>query len=56
MHFFAAIGLMMKTEPNYTAAQLAGISVPVCFVISERDEFIRMEHCEYLAARSRARA
>jgi pimeloyl-ACP methyl ester carboxylesterase len=47
--FFAAIGLMMKTEPNYTAAQLAEIRVPVVVAISERDEFIRMEHAEYLA-------
>jgi pimeloyl-ACP methyl ester carboxylesterase len=47
--FFAAIGLMMKTEPNYTAAQLAGIQVPVSVAISARDEFIRMEHIEYLA-------
>jgi pimeloyl-ACP methyl ester carboxylesterase len=47
--FFAAIGLMMKTEPNYSAAQLAGIRVPVSIAISERDEFIRMEHAEYLA-------
>jgi pimeloyl-ACP methyl ester carboxylesterase len=47
--FFAAIGLMMKTEPNYSAAQLAEIRVPVLIAISERDEFIRMEHAEYLA-------
>jgi len=47
--FFAAIGLMMKTEPNYTAAQLAQIRVPVSVAISERDEFIRKEHIEYLA-------
>jgi len=47
--FFAAIGLMMKTQPNYTAAQLAGIRVPVSVAISERDEFIRLEHIEYLA-------
>ena len=47
--FFAAIGVMMKTEPNYTAAQLARIPVPVCFAISERDEFIRLEHMQYLA-------
>lgn len=47
--FFAAIGLMMKTEPNYTAMQLAEIRVPVSIAISEQDEFIRMEHVEYLA-------
>jgi pimeloyl-ACP methyl ester carboxylesterase len=47
--FFAAIGLMMTTEPNYTAAQLAEIRVSVAIAISERDEFIRLEHAEYLA-------
>jgi pimeloyl-ACP methyl ester carboxylesterase len=47
--FFAAVGLMMKTEPNYSAQQLAGIRVPVSVAISERDEFIRLEHAEYLA-------
>jgi pimeloyl-ACP methyl ester carboxylesterase len=47
--FFAAIGLMMKTEPNYSAHQLAQIHVPVVIAISERDEFIRLEHAEYLA-------
>ena len=33
--FFAAIGLMMKTEPNYSARQLAQIRVPVVIAISE---------------------
>ena len=33
----------------YTAAQLAEIRVPVSVAISERDEFIRLEHIEYLA-------
>jgi pimeloyl-ACP methyl ester carboxylesterase len=47
--FFAAIGVMMKTEPNYAAEQLAGIQVPVSIAISGRDEFIRLEHAEYLA-------
>ena len=47
--FFAAVGLMMKTEPNYSAQQLARIQVPVSVAISERDEFIRLEHAEYLA-------
>jgi pimeloyl-ACP methyl ester carboxylesterase len=47
--FFAAIGLMMKTEPNYSARELADIRVPVAVVLSERDEFIKLEHAEYLA-------
>lgn len=47
--FVAAVGLMMKTEPNYTAADLARVSVPVAIAHSERDEFIKREHAEYLA-------
>ena len=44
-----AIGLMQQTQPNYTAADLAGIQVPVAIVQSEHDEFIKPEHAEYLA-------
>jgi pimeloyl-ACP methyl ester carboxylesterase len=47
--FFAAVGLMMKTEPNYSAQQLTEIRVPVSVVLSEHDEFIKREHAEYLA-------
>lgn len=47
--FADAIGLMQRTEPNYTAADLAAIRVPVAIVQSERDEFIKPEHAEYLA-------
>lgn len=47
--FADAIGLMMQTEPNYSAAQLAQVSVPVVIVQSEHDEFIKREHAEYLA-------
>jgi pimeloyl-ACP methyl ester carboxylesterase len=47
--FVDAVGLMQRTEPNYSAADLAAISVPVAIVQSERDEFIRREHAEYLA-------
>jgi len=48
--FSAAVNLMMSTQPNYTAAQLANIAVPVAVVHGEHDEFIRREHAEYLAA------
>ena len=48
--FVKAVGLMMKTEPNYTAADLAGTRVPVAIVQSEHDEFIRHEHASYLAS------
>ncbi len=47
--FCEAVGVMMKTEPNYTAEDLARIRVPVWIVQSEHDEFIKREHAEYLA-------
>ncbi|QCI69489.1 alpha/beta fold hydrolase [Phreatobacter stygius] len=47
--FVGAVGLMMRTEPNYAAPDLAGIGVPVRIVQSEHDEFITSEHAEYLA-------
>ena len=40
---------MQKTQPNYSANDLAQISVPVAIVHSEHDEFIKREHAEYLA-------
>ncbi|CAN5709674.1 alpha/beta hydrolase [soil metagenome] len=47
--FSEAVGLMQKTQPNYSARDLAQISVPVAIVQSEYDEFIKREHAEYLA-------
>lgn len=47
--FADAVGLMQRTQPNYTAADLEGIRVPVTIVQSENEEFIRPEHAEYLA-------
>ena len=44
-----AVGLMQKTQPNYSARDLAQISVPVVIVQSEHDEFIKLEHANYLA-------
>ncbi len=44
-----AVGFMQRTQPNYSAEQLAHIRVPVAIVHSERDEFIKREHAEYLA-------
>jgi pimeloyl-ACP methyl ester carboxylesterase len=40
---------MQKTEPNYSAHDLAQIRVPVVIVHSEHDEFIKREHAQYLA-------
>ncbi|MBD2869105.1 alpha/beta fold hydrolase [Paenibacillus arenilitoris] len=47
--FSDAVSLMMQTEPNYSASDLARIGVPVAIVHSEHDEFIKREHAEYLA-------
>jgi pimeloyl-ACP methyl ester carboxylesterase len=47
--FSDAVGLMQRTQPNYSANDLAQISVPVTIVHSEHDEFIKLEHAEYLA-------
>lgn len=47
--FSEAVGLMQRTQPNYSRHDLAAISVPVTIVHSEHDEFIKREHAEYLA-------
>ncbi len=47
--FAEAVGQMMRTQPSYSARDLAGIHVPVAIVQSEHDEFIKPEHAEYLA-------
>jgi pimeloyl-ACP methyl ester carboxylesterase len=48
--FVEAVGLMQRTEPNYSAEDLAAIDVPVLVLQSELDEFIWLEHAQYLAA------
>jgi pimeloyl-ACP methyl ester carboxylesterase len=45
----AGLGDMQRTQPNYRAADLAAIRVPVWSVIGEHDEFIKREHAEYIA-------
>jgi pimeloyl-ACP methyl ester carboxylesterase len=47
--FSAAVGQMMKTQPDYSARDLAAVRVPVSVVLGEQDEFIKLEHAEYLA-------
>ena len=47
--FSEAVGLMQRTQPNYSAEDLAKIDNPVTVVQSEHDEFIRPEHAAYLA-------
>jgi pimeloyl-ACP methyl ester carboxylesterase len=43
-----AVDLMMRTQPNYTAPELAAIRARVAVVIGENDEFITPEHTAYL--------
>jgi pimeloyl-ACP methyl ester carboxylesterase len=47
--FVEDVSLMQRTQPNYSTQDLAKISVPVRIVQSERDEFIKREHAQYLA-------
>ena len=47
--FVEAVGLMQRTQPNYSAENLGEIRVPVTIAHSEGDEFIRRDHAEYLA-------
>jgi len=46
--FVEAVSQMMRTEPNYSAEDLARIGVPVAIVLGRHDEFIKPEHAEYL--------
>ena len=48
-HFVEDVGLMQRTQPDYSRQDLAKIRVPVRIVQSESDEFIKREHAEYLA-------
>jgi pimeloyl-ACP methyl ester carboxylesterase len=47
--FVEDVSLMQRTQPNYSTQDLAKISVSVRIAQSERDEFIKREHAEYLA-------
>ncbi len=47
--FVEDVSLMGRTQPNYSAHDLAKVSVPVLIVQSEHDEFIKLEHAVYLA-------
>lgn len=47
--FVEDVSLMQRTQPHYSEQHLAKIRVPVRIVQSEKDEFIRPEHAEYLA-------
>lgn len=43
------LGPMQQGEPNYSAAQMATIRVPVWGVVGDRDEFIKADHVRYIA-------
>ena len=45
----AGLQPMQKDQPNYSAADLAGIHVPVTVAQGETDEFITREHAEHIA-------
>ena len=47
--FADAVRQMQRTEPNYSVRDLADVHVPVAIVQREHDEFIKLEHAEYLA-------
>jgi pimeloyl-ACP methyl ester carboxylesterase len=40
---------MQRTQPNWSAADLASVTRQVAIVTGENDEFIRREHLQYLA-------
>jgi pimeloyl-ACP methyl ester carboxylesterase len=48
--FLAQIEKMWATQPNFTAAQLEAISVPVWIVDADHDEAIKRENTEFMAA------
>jgi pimeloyl-ACP methyl ester carboxylesterase len=48
--FVVQIEKMWATQPHFTAAQLAGISVPVWIVDADHDEAIKRENTEFMAA------
>jgi pimeloyl-ACP methyl ester carboxylesterase len=47
--FVEQIGAMWNSEPAWTDAQLAAITVPTAIVLGDHDEAITREHSEYLA-------
>jgi pimeloyl-ACP methyl ester carboxylesterase len=47
--FADAVGMMQRTQPDYSQQDLAKIRVPVAIVQAEFDEFIKLEHARYLA-------
>src|SRR5262245_61324801 len=48
--FLDQIGEMWKTQPNWTADNLRAIKVPTWIVVGDRDEAIKRENTEFMAA------
>jgi pimeloyl-ACP methyl ester carboxylesterase len=48
--FLDQIGKMWATQPNFTAADLQGITVPTWIVDADHDEAIKRENTEFMAA------
>lgn len=46
---FAALGPMQQSQPNYSAATLSRIAAPVTVAIGEGDEFITLDHMQWMA-------
>jgi non-heme chloroperoxidase len=44
-----AVTTMQRSQPNWSAADLAAVTRQVAIVSGENDEFIRQEHLQYLA-------
>ena len=47
--FVEAVGAMQRTQPDFSADDLARIEIPVTVLHAQGDEFIRAEHARYLA-------
>jgi pimeloyl-ACP methyl ester carboxylesterase len=47
--FLDQIGKMWETQPNFTAEQLRGITVPTWIVDADHDEAIKRENTEFMA-------
>jgi pimeloyl-ACP methyl ester carboxylesterase len=48
--FLVQIGKMWETQPNFTAEQLRGITVPTWIVDADHDEAIKRENTEFIAS------
>ena len=48
--FFDQISKMWADQPNWTDAQLKTITAPVLVMDGDHDEFVKLEHTDYMAA------